>query len=94
LKLPLKVFGKPFADYGEELRKIAGPTVEFLGEVKDGDLGRLYQGAKALIYPSEYEDFGIIPVEAMARGIPVVAFRSGGVTETVIEGKTGVFLMS
>ncbi len=99
LELPLKVFGKPFADYGEELRKIAGKTIEFLGEVSDEKLSKVYRGAKALIYPSEAEDFGIMPVEAMATGIPVIAYRDGGVKETVIDahsassgqGPTGVF---
>lgn len=99
LKLPLKVFGKAFAGYGEELKSIAGPTIEFTGEVTDSELIELYQGAKALIYPSELEDFGIMPVEAQSFGVPVIAFRSGGVKETVIEarsassgqGPTGVF---
>lgn len=90
LKVPLKVFGKPFADYGEELMSIAGPTIEFLGEVSEERLSALYSGAKALIYPSEYEDFGIIPVEAQSHGVPVVGLNQGGVKETVIEGKTGV----
>ena len=91
LKLPLKVFGKGFAGYGEELKKIAGPTVEFIGEVTDDEKWNLMYGAKAFIFPSEDEDFGIIPVESMACGTPVIAYRSGGVVESVIEGKTGVF---
>lgn len=92
LNLPLKVFGRGFASYGEEhLRKLAGPTVEFLGEVTDEQKIKLMASAKAFIFPSEYEDFGIIPVEAMAVGTPVIALRSGGVIETVIDGKTGVF---
>ncbi len=91
LKLPLKVFGREFAGYGEELRKRAGPTVEFVGEVTEEELSDLYLGAKALIYPSELEDFGIMPVEAQAHGTPVIAYRSGGVKETVIDGKTGIF---
>lgn len=90
LKLPLKIYGKDFANYGEELKKTAGPTVEFLGEVSEEELMKLYQGAKALIYPSEYEDFGIIPVEAQSYGVPVIALGQGGVLETVIDGKTGV----
>ncbi len=91
LKLPLKVFGRGFADYDSELKRIAGPTVEFLGEVSENELYELYLGAKALIYPSEQEDFGIMPVEAMSAGIPVIALYQGGVKETVTDGKTGVF---
>jgi glycosyltransferase involved in cell wall biosynthesis len=49
------------------------------------------QSAKAFIFCSDNEDFGIIPVEAMASGCPVIAYKSGGVTETVIDGQTGVF---
>ena len=48
-------------------------------------------GAKAYIFPAELEDFGITPVEAMAAGTPVIAFRSGGVMESVVDGKTGFF---
>jgi len=91
LKLPLKVYGKPFAGYGEELKKIAGPTIEFLGEVSDKELTRLYVGCQAFIFPAEEEDFGIVPVEAMSYGKPVIALRQGGVMESVIEGKTGEF---
>ena len=47
--------------------------------------------AKAFVFPSEQEDFGIIPVEAMAAGTPVIALNQGGVKETVVEGKTGIF---
>ncbi len=90
LKLPLKVFGKPFADYEKELHNLAGPTVEFLGEVSDSELSALYQGAKAFIYPAEEEDFGIMPVEAMFAGTPVIALNQGGLKETVISGKTGI----
>ena len=91
LSLPLKVFGRGFADYGEELRRISGPTIEFLGEVSEDELVALYQGAKAFIYPAEQEDFGIMPVEAMSAGVPVIALNQGGVRETVIDGRTGVF---
>jgi len=89
LKVPLKVVGtgKMLAD----LKAIAGPTVEFLGAVDDAMLHQLYAGAKALLYPVEDEDFGIVPVEAMAHGVPVIAHESGGPKETVIEEKTGLF---
>lgn len=91
LGLPLKVFGKEFAGYGEELRSLAGSNVEFVGEVSDSEKYNLMHNAKAFIFPAEEEDFGITPVEAMATGTPVIAYRSGGVVEAVVEGKTGVF---
>lgn len=91
LKFPLKIFGKGFAGYGEELKAMAGPTVEFVGEVSDKEKLRLMQGAKAFFFAGEDEDFGIVPVEAMGVGTPVIAYNSGGVKETVVDGKTGVF---
>lgn len=66
-------------------------NVQFVGEVTDGEKWKLMQEAKAFLFASEDEDFGIIPVEAMAAGTPVIAYRSGGVKETVIDGKTGLF---
>lgn len=91
LKLPLKIFGKGFAGYESELRALAGTTIEFVGEVSDSELINLYSHANALLYASEYEDFGIMPVEAQACGTPVVALKQGGVKETIIDGNTGVF---
>lgn len=99
--IPLKVFGKGFAGYEEALKKsIKGDeakalgtsgSVEFLGEVTDEEKFALMRDAKAFLFASEDEDFGITPVEAMSVGTPVIAHRSGGVRETVINGKTGVF---
>lgn len=89
--IPLKVFGKAFAGYGEELRNIAGSTIEFLGEVADEEKLALMKNAKAFIFASEDEDFGITPVEAESVGTPVIAHRSGGVLESVVDGKTGLF---
>ncbi len=91
LKVPLKIFGRDFANFQSELESISGPTIEFLGEVSQSDKARLYQNAKAFIFCSDNEDFGIVPVESMAYGCPVIAYHSGGVTETVVNGKTGVF---
>lgn len=65
--------------------------ITFLGEVDDKELPLIYTNAKALIFPAKDEEFGIVPVEAMGYGIPIVALKSGGVPETVIEEKTGVF---
>ena len=64
------------------LRRTAGPNVEFLGRVSDGDLRELYARSRALLLPGE-EDFGITPVEALASGKPVVALGRGGALETV-----------
>ncbi len=89
LKLPLKIVGS-----GKEeayLRSIAGSTVEFMGPVSDSELTELYGRAKALIFCALDEDFGMVPVEAMSHGTPVIALAEGGVKETVVEGKTGVF---
>lgn len=91
LDLPLKVFGKEFAGYGEELRAMAGSNVEFLGEISDTQKLMLMENAKAYIFAAEDEDFGITPVEAMMMGTPVIAYKSGGVVETVIDEKTGLF---
>ena len=74
----------------EELRRMAGPTVTVLGAQPFDILKSHYSRCRALIFPGE-EDFGMVPVEAMASGRPVIAFGKGGATETVIAGKTGVF---
>jgi len=75
----------------EELKAMAGPKTEFLGAILDDQLRELYAGAEALLYPVEDEDFGIVPVEAMGFGVPVLAHNSGGPRETIIEEKTGLF---
>jgi len=87
-RLPLVVVGD--GHLNDRLEKMAGQTVTFLGRVEDSEMPRVYSKAKALIYCAIDEDFGLVPVEAMAYGVPVVAYKSGGVKETVIDGKTGV----
>jgi glycosyltransferase involved in cell wall biosynthesis len=72
------------------LRAAAGPSVRFLGSVDRATLVDLFGRCHAYLVPG-IEDFGIAPVEAMAAGKPVVAFRRGGATETVVDGVTGVF---
>jgi glycosyltransferase involved in cell wall biosynthesis len=91
LNLKLKIFGRDFAGYSQELKDISSENIEFLGEVTQSQKDQLYSQAKAFIFCSDNEDFGIVPVESMAYGCPVIAYKSGGVTETVIENKTGVF---
>ena len=88
LKLPLKIVG--VGPEEAHLKEIAGPTVEFLGAVSDDELQALYRGAKATIFCALDEDFGMVPVESMGFGTPVVALRQGGAVETVLDGKTGI----
>jgi glycosyltransferase involved in cell wall biosynthesis len=88
LKLPLTIIGSgPITD---ELKKLAGPTVTFTGRVSDEELTKLAVSAEAFIFPS-FEDFGIAPVEALAAGTPVIAYKAGGALDFVIPGKTGEF---
>ncbi len=94
LGLPLKVAGS--GPELENLKRLATinhklSTINFLGWVSDEERVKLLQDAKALIVASEDEDFGITSIEAQAAGTPVIAPKSGGFLETVIDGKTGLF---
>lgn len=86
--LPLYVVGD--GDEYNDLKKRAGKRTKFIRKCDDVEKMRLLSKAKALIYPSIEEDFGIVPLEAMSMGTPVIGFASGGVKETVIDGVTGV----
>ncbi len=85
---PLKIVGTGVDE--RRLQRIAKSNVEFLGVVDDAHLVNLYARAKAVVFPQE-EDFGIVPLEAMASGRPVLAYRGGGTVETVVDGVTGAF---
>lgn len=74
----------------ERLKKMAGPNVEILGYVDEVKLVELYQNCRAMLFP-QIEDAGIVPLEAMACGRPVIALNRGGSLDTMIGGKTGVF---
>jgi len=88
LGYPLKIVGD--GPERKKLRKLAKGNIEFLGLVSDYKIPGYYGNAKALIFPQE-EDFGIVPLEAMAAGRPVIAYRSGGALETIKEYETGTF---
>jgi glycosyltransferase involved in cell wall biosynthesis len=86
----------------KKLRKLAGPTIEFLGYQPDDVVKDLYKRCRAFVFPGE-EDIGLTPIEAQASGAPVIAFGAGGALETVrgsfadedyLEGSTGVFFKS
>jgi glycosyltransferase involved in cell wall biosynthesis len=94
LDLPLKIVGRGRDE--EKLHRLVQRIdkkhiVEFLGEVSDNELAGIYQNCRAVIFPAQEEDFGIVPVEAMSFGKPVIALKQGGVAESVVEGKTGAF---
>ena len=89
LGIPLKIFG-----VGPELNRLqamAKPNIEFIGKVTNDELKRLYRECVAFLHPQD-EDFGITAIEAMASGRPVIAYAAGGALETIIPGRTGVFI--
>jgi len=86
--IPLVVIGD--GDEMVNLRKISGSTIKFVGNCEDIEKFKILAEAKALIYTSREEDFGMVPVEALKVGTPVIAYNSGGVGETVVDGKNGV----
>jgi glycosyltransferase involved in cell wall biosynthesis len=86
--LPLVVLGEGREE--KRLRAAAGPTVRFEGRQPAERVRRWLQGARALLFPGE-EDFGIVPVEAMAAGCPVIAYGAGGALESVQDEESGLF---
>jgi len=88
LRRPLVIIGD--GPDARRLRRLAGPTIRFTGRVSDAEVARLLATSRALVVTAT-EEFGIAAVEAQAAGRPVIALAEGGVTESVQEGRTGVF---
>ncbi len=88
----LKIAGSPAGYYFEynKLKDKSRSNIEFLGQVTDEELAKLYKQAKAFLALAKDEDFGITPVEAMLSGTPVIAYNGGGYKETILQGRTGV----
>ena len=74
----------------ERLRRMAGPSVTFLGKVSDEEVAKQVARAQAFLFAS-FDDFGIVAVEAMAAGTPVIAYKAGGALDYIEPGKTGLF---
>jgi glycosyltransferase involved in cell wall biosynthesis len=95
LKVPLRIaakIDKQDREYYEEhiAHLFDDPLVEYVGEIPDRDKARFVGGAKALLFPIDWpEPFGLVMIEAMACGTPVVAFEHGSVPEVLEDGVTG-----
>ncbi|MFZ5391317.1 MAG: glycosyltransferase [Patescibacteria group bacterium] len=86
--IPLKIIGS--GEQTEELKALAGPNIEFLGQVSNQVKADYLARSRALIHPQE-EDFGLTVVESFAAGRPVIAYGAGGALETIEPNKNGVF---
>lgn len=93
-----RTLGRPLIVAGggpgfDQLRDLAGPQTTFIPRPTDAEVRGMYQRCRALIFPGE-EDFGLVPVEAMACGRPVIALGRGGATETIVHEQTGILTTS
>lgn len=88
IKIPLYIIGE--GSDRKRLKRLASKNIKFLGWKSEKEKIGYFKKCRAFLFPGE-DDFGITPVEAMAAGRPVVAYNSGGATETIIAGKTGEF---
>lgn len=88
LGLPLTVYGN--GPDRKRLESMAGPTVTFTGFISDEAVAKLFASSEAFIFPL-LDDFGVVGIEALAAGTPVIAYKAGGALDYVVEGKTGQF---
>lgn len=87
MEFNLKIVGQGREE--KYLRSIAGKTVDFFNHLSDDKLKKLYIKAKAFLFASVDEEFGIAPVEALGYGLPVIAYKSGGIPEYLKDGFNG-----
>lgn len=90
LKIAAKIEGDDNRYYEETIKPLLGPDVEFIGEVNEQAKAEFLSNAAALLFPIDWpEPFGLVVIEAMAFGVPVVVWREGAMPEIVDQGKTG-----
>ncbi len=87
--LPLQVVGGGPPELLRTLRSQSPPQVSFRGPLAPLEVAEAYRGAAVAVFAPYAEEFGLAPLEAMASGVPVVAWQEGGLTETVLDGETG-----
>ncbi|MFH2085351.1 MAG: glycosyltransferase [bacterium] len=87
-----KKLGLQLKIVGEVVDKRLGEKIDYMGRVDDAELAGLYAGAKGFVALARDEDFGMTVVESMLCGTPVLAYKAGGYLESVVPGKTGVFV--
>ena len=95
--MPIRIAAKVDAEYFErKIKPLLGhPLVEFLGEIGEREKRELLGGAYALLFPIDWpEPFGLVMIEALACGTPVIAFRNGSVPEIIEDGTTGFVVTS
>ncbi len=94
LGFELRIVGEAagFSGVEERIKKMGGKKVKLLGRVSDKRLYELYAEARGFIALAQEEDFGMTVVEAMAAGTAVIGFAGGGFKESIVDGKTGVFI--
>lgn len=88
LQYPLIIIGTGSCE--RALKRIARPPITFVSSISDVQLAAYYKKARALIMPQE-EEFGYTAIEALSCGLPVISYRQSAVSETVVDGKTGLF---
>jgi len=87
--LPLHVVGSGSPEMLRQLRELAPSGVVFRGDLASTELAEAYRRAVVAVFAPYREEFGMAPLEAMASGVPVVAWREGGLPETIVDGNTG-----
>lgn len=87
--LPLHIVGGGPPGTLRDFRGRAPRGVVFRGPLSGSHLAAAYQGAAVAVFAPHREEFGLAPLEAMASGVPVVAWRDGGLQETVVDGESG-----